>query len=207
LGTAQVPKKAKAAEPLRSSRASVSGRSIVVRLHGGKQTGLGGFGGTAGVVGIVALAGDAFAVQGGVLKQVESLRRESEFVLRDRTDLRETGYASGVCFVSLRVLLRLICRVKSRILLARVNPAAGAKLSAWVLPNLTPPVPMKTKLRQFRRHIARLLICKLNPNPFADNLAQLPKARSLMVEHVQNFRCRKPAIVKPLPEINLRQLF
>ena len=31
----------------------------------------------------VAFVGDAFAVQGRVLKQVESLRRESEFVLRD----------------------------------------------------------------------------------------------------------------------------
>jgi len=66
---------------------------------------------------------------------------------------------------------------------------------------------MKTKLRQFRRHIARLLICKLNPNPFADNLAQLPKARCLVIEQVQNFRCRKSAIVKSLPEIYLRQLF
>jgi hypothetical protein len=44
---------------------------------------LGGFGGTAGVVRLVAFVGDAFAVQGRVLKQVESLRRESEFVLRD----------------------------------------------------------------------------------------------------------------------------
>src|ERR1035438_9839258 len=42
LGTAQVPNQEKAAEPLRSSRSRVSGRSIIVRLHGGKQAGLGG---------------------------------------------------------------------------------------------------------------------------------------------------------------------
>jgi len=67
--------------------------------------------------------------------------------------------------------LRLIRRVKGGILVARVNPTAGAKLSAWVLPNLPPPVPMESKLRQLRRHVARLLALKLNPNPLADNLA------------------------------------
>jgi hypothetical protein len=100
-----------------------------------------------------------------------------------------------------------IRRVKRRILLARVNPTARAKYSARVLPNLTPPVPMKAKLRECRSHGARLLLLKLNPNPFADNLAQFPKARRLVIEHVQNFRCRKSAIVKSLPEINPMQLF
>jgi hypothetical protein len=84
---------------------------------------------------------------------------------------------------------RLIRRVKGRILLARVNPGAGAKLSARVLPNLPFPVPMKAKLCQFCRHVARLLLLKLNPNPFADNLAQFPKAGCLVVEHVNNLGC------------------
>jgi len=42
--------------------------------------------------------------------------------------------------------LRLICRVKGGIFVARVNPSAGAKLAARVLPNLPLPVPMKAKL-------------------------------------------------------------
>jgi hypothetical protein len=84
---------------------------------------------------------------------------------------------------------------------------AGAKLSARMLPNLPPSVPMKAKLRQFRRHIARLLLAKLNPNPLADNLTQFPKTRGIMVEHVQNSVCWKTTIVKSLLEINPMQWF
>jgi hypothetical protein len=102
--------------------------------------------------------------------------------------------------------LRLIRRVKCGIFLARVNPGAGAKLSARVLPNLPSPVPMKAKLRQLRRHVARLLVLKLNPNPLADNLAQFPKTRGLMVEHVQDSRCGKSPVLESPSEINLRQL-
>jgi hypothetical protein len=101
--------------------------------------------------------------------------------------------------------LRLIRRVKGGILLARVNPSASAKLAARVLPKLPPPVPMKAKLRQLRRHVARLLASKLNPNPLADNLTQFPKARSFVVKQVQNSGCRKSAIVKSLPKINPMQ--
>ncbi|MHB8523070.1 MAG: hypothetical protein ACYDH9_20255 [Limisphaerales bacterium] len=43
-----------------------------------------GFSGTAGAVGFGTFSGDAFAVQGRLLKQVESLGRESEFRLWDR---------------------------------------------------------------------------------------------------------------------------
>ena len=103
--------------------------------------------------------------------------------------------------------LRLIRRVKGRIFLAGVNPSAGAKLAARVLPNLPPPVPMKAKLRQLRGHVARLLFLKLNPNPLADNLAQFPKARSLMVEQVNDLRCGKSPVLKSESEINPMQLF
>jgi len=103
--------------------------------------------------------------------------------------------------------LRLIRRVKGGILLAWINPSAGAKLAARVLPNLPPPVPMKAKLRQLRRHVARLLLPKLNPNPFADNLAQFPKARSLMVEQVNDLRRGKSPVLETESEINLMQLF
>ena len=65
---------------------------------------------------------------------------------------------------------------------------------------------MKAKLRQVGGDVAGLAFVKLNPNPFADNFAQFPKARRFVIEQIQNFRCRKSAIVKPLPEINLRQL-
>jgi hypothetical protein len=102
--------------------------------------------------------------------------------------------------------LRLIRRVEGGIFVARVNPSAGAKLAARVLPNLPPPVPMKAKLRQLRRHVARLLALKLNPNPLADNLAQFPKARSLAVEHVNNLRCGKSTVLESESEINPMQL-
>ena len=80
--------------------------------------------------------------------------------------------------------MRLIRRVEGGIFVARVNPSAGAKLAARVLPNLPPPVPMKAKLRELRGHVARLLFLKLNPYPLADNLAQFPKARSLVIKQV-----------------------
>jgi hypothetical protein len=100
---------------------------------------------------------------------------------------------------------KLIRRVISRILLARVNPSAGAKLAAGMLPKLTPVVPMKAKLRKLCRHITRLLSVKLNPNPLADDFTQLPKARRFVIEHVQDSRGGKSAIVKSLPKINPRQ--
>jgi hypothetical protein len=84
---------------------------------------------------------------------------------------------------------------------------AGAKLPARVLPNLSPAIPMKAKLRKLGGHGARLLLPKLNPNPFADNLTQFPKARRLVVEHVQDSVCGKTAIVKSQSEINPMQWF
>jgi len=103
--------------------------------------------------------------------------------------------------------LRLIRRVKGGILVAGINPSAGAELAAWVLPNLPPPVPMEAKLRQLRRHVARLLLVKLNPNPLADYLAQFPKAGRLLVEHVNNLRCGKSPVLESESEINPTQLF
>jgi hypothetical protein len=66
---------------------------------------------------------------------------------------------------------------------------------------------METNLSKFGGNGRRLPVFKLNPNPLADNLAEFPKTRGLVVEHVQNLRCRKSAIDKSLPEINLWQLF
>jgi hypothetical protein len=103
--------------------------------------------------------------------------------------------------------LRLIRRVKGGIFVAGVNPSAGAKLAARVLPNLTPPIPMESKLRQLRRHVARLLFLKLNPNPLADNLAQFPKAGCLVVKQVNDLRCGKFPVLKSESEINLMQWF
>ena len=61
---------------------------------------------------------------------------------------------------------------------------------------------MKAKLRQLRRHATRLLFVKLNPNPLADNLAQFPKTRCLVVEQVQDLRCGKTPVLKTESEIN-----
>ncbi len=66
---------------------------------------------------------------------------------------------------------------------------------------------MKAKLRQLRRHVARLFALKLNPNPLADNLAQFPKARCLVVEQVNDLRCGKSPILESKSEINLMQWF
>jgi len=103
--------------------------------------------------------------------------------------------------------LRLICRVKGGIFVAGVNPSAGAKLAARVLPNLPPPVPMESKLRQLRRHVAWLLLLKLNPNPLADNLAQFPKAGCLIVKQVNDLRCGKSPVLETESEVNPMQLF
>ena len=51
------------------------------------------------------------------------------------------------------------------------------------------------------------LIVKLNPNPLADNLAQFPKARCLVVKQVQDLRCGKSPVLESESEINLMQLF
>jgi hypothetical protein len=66
---------------------------------------------------------------------------------------------------------------------------------------------METNLSKFGGNGRRLPVFKLNPNPLAYNFGQFPKARGLVVEHVQNFLRRKSAIVKSLPEINPMQWF
>jgi len=91
--------------------------------------------------------------------------------------------------------------------LARVLTGGGHKLPARVLPKLAFAVPMETKLRQGGGDVARRLLVKLNPNPFANYLGQFPKARGFVIEQVQHFRCRKCPVVKPLPKINPMQLF
>lgn len=64
---------------------------------------------------------------------------------------------------------------------------------------------MKAKLRQLRRHVARLLLVKLNPNPLADNLAQFPKARGFVVEQVNDLCRGKSPVLETESEINLMQ--
>jgi hypothetical protein len=113
----------------------------------------------------------------------------------------------GLLAILLAIVLGLIRRVKCWIYQARVAVGAGAKPSARVLPNLPPAIPMKAKLRKLGGYDVRLLLLKLNPNPFADNLTQFPKARGLVIEHVQNFVCRKTPIEKSPPEINPMQWF
>ena len=64
--------------------------------------------------------------------------------------------------------------------------APGGEVAAWVLPNLALAVPMESKLGQAGGGLRRLFLLELNRNPLADNLAQFPKARGLLVQHVQN---------------------
>jgi len=111
----------------------------------------------------------------------------------------------GLLAILLAIVFGLIRRIKCRIYLARVAVGAGARPSARVLPKLPPAIPMKAKLRKLGGYVAGLLLSKLNPNPLADNLTQLPEAWGLMVKYVQHPSRGKTAIVKSLPEINPMQ--
>jgi hypothetical protein len=53
----------------------------------------------SGAFGLDAFAGDAFTVQSGFGNQVERVRRESEFVLRDR----QAASASSHCVLLVKV--------------------------------------------------------------------------------------------------------
>jgi hypothetical protein len=59
---------------------------------------------------------------------------------------------------------------------------------------------METKLRQGGGNRCGGCFVKLNPNPLADNLAQFPKARGLVIEQVQKFRCGKSPVLKSEPK-------
>jgi hypothetical protein len=80
-----------------------------------------------------------------------------------------------------------VCREVGLIFVAGVAVAGGAELAARVLPSLAFPIPMETKLRKGGGNLWRLAVIKLNPNPFAHYLRQFPKARSLVIKHVQEF--------------------
>jgi len=164
-----------------------------------EQTRLRGFGGMAGAVCLIPFAGQTVSVLPAILNQGERAGDKTKLVLRN-------GQAAFASFHG-GSPLRLIRRVKGGILVAGVNPSAAAKVPARMLPNLPPPVPMKAKLRQLRGHVAWLLLPKLNPNPLADNLTQFPKARSLIVEHVQNLRRGKSPVLKTESRINPLRLF
>ena len=71
------------------------------------------------------------------------------------------------------------------------------------MPYLPPSVPMETKLRQFRRHRARLLLFKLNPNPFPHYLTQFPNPWSLQADQVEDLSRRQSPVNPSLSEINL----
>jgi hypothetical protein len=106
-----------------------------------EQAGLGGGGGAMGTVGLGTLAGEAVAILGGFLKEVECLGRESEFVLGDRqaaaAALHGGWLLSGGFGVGWKVSL---------VLVAGVAAAAGGEMAARVLPCLALPIPMETKL-------------------------------------------------------------
>src|SRR5665213_3484299 len=95
------------------------------------------------------------------------------------------GFVRSWCFLSSCLP---VCREIGVIFLARVLTGGGHKLPARVLPDVAFPVPMETKLRKCGGNLRGLPVVKLNPNPLADNLAQFPKARGLVVEHVNNLR-------------------
>ena len=133
-----------------------------------EQTRLRGFGGTAGAVGFGPFAGDSVAVQRRVGEQIKSLWRETKLMLRD-------GKRRLLRFM-VGAPLRLIRRVEGGILVAGVNPSAGAELAARVLPNLPSPVPMEAKLRQLRRHVARLLVIETESKPTCRQPGTIPKS-------------------------------
>jgi hypothetical protein len=100
-----------------------------------------------------------------------------------------------------------VCREVGLIFVAGVAGAAGAELAARVLPSLAFPIPMETKLREGGGNLWRLAVVKLNPNPLAHYLGQFPKARGLVIKHVQEFFRGKSPVLKSEFEINPMRLF
>ncbi len=66
---------------------------------------------------------------------------------------------------------------------------------------------METKLRQGGGNLWRLAVVKVNPNPFANYLRQFPKARGVVIEHVQEFFRGKSPVLESEFEINPLRLF
>ena len=81
---------------------------------------------------------------------------------------------------------------------SRVKSARLRVRAARMLPKLTPLVPMKAKLGQDCRHMARLACVKLNPDPLANDKGKFPKARSLLLQEIQDgFRRHRPIAMPP----------
>ena len=79
-----------------------------------------------------------------------------------------------------------VSREVSWILGARVALGALGQCAARVLPDLPLVVPMKPELGQTCRNLTWLLLLELNPNPLADNLGEIEKARCLLLEQLND---------------------
>jgi hypothetical protein len=149
------------------------------------------------VVCLGLLSADSVAVNAGILNQAKSVRDKGKLVLRERQ-------AASVAFH--RVLGRLLIGRKERTIpAARVIIRAVHDLPARVLPDLAAVVPMKAKLRKFGGNLRWLLSFKLNPNPFANDFGQFPKARGFLSEQGQQAVSRQTAISTPFDQVNFRQ--
>lgn len=76
-----------------------------------------------------------------------------------------------------------------------------------MLPGLAGIVPMEAKLGQNASDGGGLLVCELNPNPLANNLSNIKKARCFATEQRQQLLGVKRAIRPPEGEVDLRSVF
>ena len=76
------------------------------------------------------------------------------------------------------------------VFLAGVNGGALVGIrAARVLPSLAGVVPMETKLGQNASNFGRLLLLKLNPNPFANHFGQFKEARGFRAQQREQLVC------------------
>jgi len=166
-----------------------------------------------GFVGLGALAGEAVAVLGSLLKHVECVGHKPKLVLRNGQAVFDAFHGGEFCedggqmqphWPTLPALPRVkscrpdVGREVTGILLVRVGIAAGGKDAARVLPCLPLPVPMETKLRQLLPNPGCRCGLELNPNPLADNLGKAVNVGQRSKQAVQHRRCRKRPVLQPL---------
>jgi hypothetical protein len=75
-----------------------------------------------------------------------------------------------------------------------------------MLPELAAIVPMETKLRQFSGDLPWLFAVKLNPNPSANDLGQLPKFRCLPANKIEQGLSWQSPVPMPAGKVNSWQI-
>src|SRR5215469_7413575 len=75
-----------------------------------------------------------------------------------------------------------------------------------MLPTLAGVVPVEAKLRQLLANLGGGNLAKLNPNPLANNLGNVKKARRFLPQQSQQIFCFQCSVCVAQSKVNLRQL-